>query len=140
MLKWEVRRFFVHSHEKLTIGGKMSDILQHEWATDCPIEVTLTILGGKWKPLILFHLLEETKRFGELQRLMPQVTREMLTQHLRQLEADGIIHREVYQQVPPKVEYSLTDIGRTLTPILQDMNQWGGDYRRSREPALPAQL
>jgi DNA-binding HxlR family transcriptional regulator len=117
----------------------MSDILQHEWATDCPIEVTLTILGGKWKPLILFHLLEETKRFGELQRLMPQVTREMLTQHLRQLEADGIIHRQVYQQVPPKVEYSLTDIGRTLTPILQDMNQWGGDYRRSREAVTVSQ-
>jgi DNA-binding HxlR family transcriptional regulator len=94
----------------------------------CPIENTLDILGGKWKPLILYFLLHGTKRFGELQRLMPQVTRQMLTQHLRELEADGIVRREVYQQVPPKVEYSLTDLGKSLEPVLQVMLAWGVEY------------
>jgi DNA-binding HxlR family transcriptional regulator len=97
--------------------------------TNCPIETTLAIVGGKWKPLILYHLFDHTRRFGELQRLMPQVNREMLTQHLRELEADGIIHREVYQQVPPKVEYSLTPAGETLKPLLVMMNEWAIQYR-----------
>jgi DNA-binding HxlR family transcriptional regulator len=100
---------------------------------NCPIESTLSILGGKWKPLILYFLLDGTLRFGELQRLIPQCTREMLTQHLRQLEADGIVHRQVYQQVPPKVEYSLTELGETLKPILFAMDEWGKAYREQRE-------
>lgn len=94
----------------------------------CPVELTIEILDGKWKPMILFYLLEKTRRFGELERLLPQVTRRMLTQHLRELEHDGIVHREVYQQVPPKVEYSLTVLGRTLEPILMMMLQWGENY------------
>lgn len=100
------------------------------WA-NCPIETTLAILGGKWKPLILYHLFDEEKRFGELHRLMPNVTREMLTQHLRELEADGIVHREVYQQVPPKVEYSLTELGQTLKPMLFAMHEWAVAYREA---------
>jgi DNA-binding HxlR family transcriptional regulator len=92
------------------------------------METTLEIISNKWKPVIIFHLLRGTKRFGELQRLIPGVTRQMLTQHLRELEAHGIIHREVYQQVPPKVEYSLTEIGQTLIPILQAMTEWGKKY------------
>lgn len=107
----------------------LSDRVIATWA-NCPIETTLAIIGGKWKPLILYHLFEEKKRFGELQRLMPKVTREMLTQHLRELEADGIIHREVYQQVPPKVEYSLTPLGQSLKPILLSMNDWALHYRQ----------
>lgn len=91
----------------------------------CPVETTLEVIGGKWKPLILFYLMQGTQRFNALQRRMPQVTRQMLTQHLRELEADGIVHREVYPQVPPKVEYSLTERGRTLTPILNMMLEWG---------------
>ena len=94
----------------------------------CPVELTIEILDGKWKPLILFYLLEKTRRFGELERLLPQVTRRMLTQHLREMEQDGIVHREVYQQVPPKVEYSLTELGRTLEPILLMMLKWGEEY------------
>jgi DNA-binding HxlR family transcriptional regulator len=97
--------------------------------SECPIESTITILNGKWKPLILHHLLPGKRRFGELQRLIPGCTREMLTQHLRQLEADGIVHREVYQQVPPKVEYWLTELGQTLEPVLDAMNAWGEQYR-----------
>jgi len=93
--------------------------------TKCPIDFTIDVLGGKWKPLILYHLLEGTKRFGTLQRLLPQVTRRMLTQHLRELERDGIVHRQVYTQVPPMVEYSLTALGRSLEPVLLTMLDWG---------------
>lgn len=94
----------------------------------CPVEVTLDVIGGKWKPLILFYLLQETRRFGELRRLMPDVTQRMLTKHLRELEVAGVVHREVYREVPPKVEYSLTDLGRTLEPVLNMMLEWGQRY------------
>ena len=94
----------------------------------CPVEFTINVLGGKWKPLILYYLLGGTKRFGELQRLLPQVTRRMLTQHLRELERDGVVHRKVYSQVPPMVEYSLTEVGRSLEPVLLTMLDWGQRY------------
>ncbi len=91
----------------------------------CPVEATLDMIGGKWKPLILFYLQEKTHRFGELKKLMPQVTQQMLTLQLRELEHDGIVHREVYREVPPKVEYSLTERGRSLEPLLNMMLNWG---------------
>ena len=78
--------------------------------------------------MILFYLLQGTHRFGELRRLLPGVTQRMLTQHLRELEADGIVHREVYREVPPRVEYSMTDFGRSLEPVLQQMVEWGERY------------
>src|SRR2546425_8781705 len=84
----------------------------------CPVEATVDIIGGKWKSVILFHLLPGKKRFGQLQRLLPGVTQRMLTLQLRELEEDGIIARHVYREVPPKVEYSLTDFGTSLEPIL----------------------
>ena len=94
----------------------------------CPVEATISVVGGKWKPLILFYLLQGTKRFGELRRQLPQVTQQMLTLQLRELERDGIIHRHIYTQVPPKVEYSLTECGRSLEPILLLMLDWGERY------------
>lgn len=114
----------------------LSERVESTW-TNCPIETTLAVVGGKWKPLILYHLFDQTRRFNELQRLMPKVTREMLTQHLRELEADGIVHREVYQQVPPKVEYSLTELGQTLKPLLLLLNEWGLTYRQEHDPQTP---
>ena len=96
---------------------------------NCEKELTLSIIGGKWKMLILWHLGKEgTKRFGELKNLMPGITQRMLVTQLRELEEHLIVHREIYPVVPPKVEYSLTDQGRTLIPILDSMYEWGKDY------------
>jgi len=94
----------------------------------CGVETTIAVVGGKWKPMILYALLSGPRRFGELNRLIPEVTQRMLTLQLRELEEDGVIAREVYKQVPPKVEYSLTPFGRTIEPILLLMEQWGEQY------------
>ena len=92
----------------------------------CPVEATLDVIGGKLKVVILFHLTHEgTHRFAELRRKIPGVSERMLTQQLRELETDGIVHREIYPEVPPKVEYSLTDYGKTLRPITEVMCEWG---------------
>jgi DNA-binding HxlR family transcriptional regulator len=91
----------------------------------CPVTNTLSVIGGKWKPIILWIIRDEKKRFGEIKRLIPSITQKMLTQQLRELERDNIIHRKVYPVVPPKVEYSLTDYGHSLTPILNAMAKWG---------------
>lgn len=95
---------------------------------DCPVDAALSVFGGKYKAIILHHLLDGALRFGELRRLIPQASHKVLIQHLRELERDGIIHREVYPVVPPKTEYSLTDFGRTLTPILDAICTWGRTY------------
>ena len=96
---------------------------------NCEKELTLSVIGGKWKMLILWHLGREgTKRFGELKALMPGITQRMLVNQLRELEDDLIVHREVYPVVPPKVEYSLTEQGRSLMPILDSMYNWGKNY------------
>jgi DNA-binding HxlR family transcriptional regulator len=99
----------------------------------CAVEVTLSVIGGLWKPVILFHLLKEKKRFMELTRLMPNTTQRMLTLQLRELEADGIVTRHVYPQVPPKVEYELTAFGRTLEPVLISLREWGESYQARRQ-------
>ncbi|MBA2874877.1 winged helix-turn-helix transcriptional regulator [Thermaerobacillus caldiproteolyticus] len=96
---------------------------------NCEKELTLAVIGGKWKMLILWHLGKEgTKRFGELKALMPGITQRMLVNQLRELEADLIVQRKVYPVVPPKVEYSLTEHGKSLIPILDAMYEWGKNY------------
>jgi DNA-binding HxlR family transcriptional regulator len=108
----------------------VSDVASKTCYGGCPIEATLRVIGGKWKPVILWFLGNEgTMRFSELRRAVPLATQKMLTQHLRELEADGLVHREVYPQVPPKVEYSLTELGRSLAPALSAMSEWGQRYR-----------
>jgi DNA-binding HxlR family transcriptional regulator len=96
---------------------------------ECPVKLTAEVIGGKWKPLILFYLEDKTRRFSELQRLIPVSTKKMLTKHLRELERDGIVHRNVFAEVPPRVEYSLTRHGQSLRPILVLMSNWGKRHR-----------
>jgi DNA-binding HxlR family transcriptional regulator len=94
----------------------------------CPVEASLDIIGGKWKAVILFHLLDGTKRFNELRRLLPKVTQRMLTRQLRELEKDRLVERTIYPEVPPKVEYSLSEFGMTVEPILRLLQKWGIQY------------
>lgn len=89
------------------------------------VQTTLSVLGGKWKILILWHLKDETRRFSELKRLIPEISEKMLIQQLRELERDEIVHRNVYPDLPPKVEYSFTGYGRSLEPVLQSLCNWG---------------
>jgi len=103
----------------------------------CNVSVTLDIIGGKWKSLILWHLSFKTLRFSQLQRRLLKVTQKMLTQQLRELEAAGLIHRQVYAEVPPRVEYSLTELGQSVVPILQQMFQWGKDYLEMNQEQAP---
>lgn len=97
----------------------------------CPVETTLMLVGDKWKVLIIRDLFDGTKRFNELKKSLTGITQKMLTQQLRELENDGVIHREVYPVVPPKVEYSLTELGETLKPVMDSLIQWGYYYKKS---------
>ena len=94
----------------------------------CGVAVSLEIIGGKWKGVILWHLCHKTLRFSQLRRRLQGVTQKMLTQQLRELERDGLVNRKVYAEVPPRVEYSLTDLGRTLEPTLRQLCDWGRTY------------
>lgn len=99
----------------------------------CPVETTLTLIGDKWKVLILRDLLTGTKRFGELKKSIGNVSQKVLTAQLRDMEESGLISRKVYAEVPPKVEYSLTNLEQSLEPILDAMKLWGEGYKRSLE-------
>ncbi len=104
-----------------------------EYMYDWPIDATLDVIGGKWKPLIIYELNDETLRFSQLlDRLQPRITQRMLTKQLRQLEEHGLITRKVYAQVPPKVEYSLTEMGKSLLPILDQLCAWGSKHMGDR--------
>ena len=96
---------------------------------ECPVRDALDVIGGKWKPVITFQLLAGAMRFGELRRCIPDATQKMLTQQLRELERDGIVAREVFPEVPPKVEYSLTEYGQTLRPVMTELCHWGKQHR-----------
>lgn len=99
----------------------------------CPVSATLELIGGKYKGLILWHLSEGILRFSELQKRIPNATAKMLTQQLRELESSELITRTVYPVIPPRVEYSLTELGKSLMPILAAMRDWGADYLRSMD-------
>ena len=105
---------------------------KYNWKTGCNVEATLSVIGGRWKPVLVCHLLGGRKRFGELRRLTPNATERMITLQLRELEADGVIDRHVFAEVPPRVEYELTEFGRSLEPILNLMQEWGGEFKARR--------
>ena len=100
--------------------------------TTCPVELTVSLIGSKWKVLILHDLLNGVKRYSELTRTIKGISAKVLTAMLRDLEKDGIVARKVYPQVPPKVEYSLTDLGKSLEPILLSMKTWGENYQSNK--------
>ena len=102
------------------------------WKTGCDVEATLSVIGGRWKPILICHLLDGRKRFGELRRLTPNATERMITLQLRELEADGVLSRHVFAEVPPRVEYELTDFGRSLEGILEQMQEWGRGFKARR--------
>ena len=106
----------------------------------CAIEAAMDIIGGKYKVLIIYELIGKTLRYSELQRLLPIATPRMLSRQLKELEADGIIHRELYPVVPPKTEYSLTPLGETLVPIIRDLSAWGKDYYHLQGLPYPGEI
>ncbi len=100
----------------------------------CSVEAALAVIGGRWKAVIIFHLINsQIMRFGELQKSIPKVSQRMLTSQLRELEEDGIVHRKVYAQVPPKVEYSLTEYAQSLVPLMYALRQWGELHMQCRK-------
>ena len=105
---------------------------KYNWKTGCDVEATLSVIGGRWKPILVCHLLDGRKRFGELRRLTPNATERMITLQLRELESDGIIERHVYAEVPPRVEYEVTEFGRSLEAILVLMQEWGSAFKAQR--------
>ena len=114
-------------------GFAMENISTAEKLPACPVETTLTLISDKWKVLILRDLLPGTKRFGELKKSIGHVSQKVLTAQLRQMEQSGLVNRKVYAEVPPKVEYSLTDVGYSLKPILDAMWTWGEEYQKKME-------
>ena len=107
----------------------MNEVSAKKELPACPVETTLTLIGDKWKVLILRDLMPGTKRFGELKKSIGNVSQKVLTVQLRAMEESGLVHREVYAEVPPRVEYSLTELGKSLKPILDSMWAWGEEYK-----------
>ena len=103
--------------------------------SECPVTLCLKVIGGKWKPVIVFLIKNKIDRFGALQRALPKVTKQMLTSQLRELELDGVIDRKVFAEVPPKVEYSITDFGETIFPVIHQMKEWGEFAMKSQSKA-----
>lgn len=91
----------------------------------CDVEATLSVIGGKWKLMLVWYLREEPRRFNEIRRQFPEISQKVLTQQLRELEADGVVHREIFREIPPKVEYSLTAFGASLGPVMTALDEWG---------------
>ena len=113
------------------MGIRKEIIMEKQELPACPVETTLTLISDKWKVLILRDLLPGTKRFGELKKSLGHVSQKVLTSQLRQMEENGLLTRTVYPEVPPRVEYSLTDLGYSLKPILDAISTWGQNYKDS---------
>lgn len=109
----------------MVTNGALTDIQQ------CPVTATMERIGGKWKPIILYCIRSDTRRFGEIASRIPTISRKVLTDQLKELEEDGIILRQQFNEIPPRVEYSLTDLGKSLAPVLHEMEKWGMQYLKS---------
>lgn len=109
----------------MIIEGKEYKIEMNGQTFYCALDVTMNFIGGKWKAIVLWYLRKGTKRFGELKKLIPPITEKMLSLQLKELEKDGIVKRTIFAEVPPRVEYELTDEGKTLLPLLEEIAQWG---------------
>ena len=109
----------------MIIDGKEHRIRMHGMEYHCALDVTMAFIGGKWKSIVLWYLRKERKRFSELKRNIPGITEKMLSLQLRELEKDGLVQRTIYAEVPPRVEYALTEEGRTLLPLLEELAKWG---------------
>jgi len=107
-----------------------SRVRGNDQKTGCAVEATLSVIGGRWKGVVLYWLLDGKKRFGELRRLLPNCSQRMLTLQLRELEQDGLVKRTVFAEVPPRVQYELTPFGKSLEPVLLGMRDWGERYKR----------
>lgn len=116
----------------MIIGGKQYAISLDGKKFHCALDVTMHFIGGKWKSVVLWYLINKTYRFGELKKLIPDITEKMLSLQLKALERDGLVKREAFPEVPLRVEYSLTDFGRTLIPILQAVAHWGKELGEKR--------
>ena len=103
----------------------------YEDSITCPVELTLLLINNKWKIRIIGSLLNETRRFNEMKRVLVNISQKVLTQNLREMESDGLLNRKVYPEIPAKVEYSLTELGYSLKPILDEMVKWGTDYEKN---------
>lgn len=125
----------IKTTSKNTVNGKATPLLKSVEAKDCPVTLCLKVIGGKWKPVILFLIKNKIDRFGALQRALPKVTKQMLTMQLRELELDGILDRKIYAEVPPKVVYSVTEFGHTIFPVIDKMKDWGEFAMKSQSKA-----
>ncbi|MBD3731866.1 MAG: helix-turn-helix transcriptional regulator [Sphingopyxis sp.] len=124
--------------ENIGENSKTRSVRRRAGRTGCSVEATLSVIGGVWKPVLLFHLLGGRLRFNALCRLTPNATQRMITLQLRELEADGIVARIVYPEVPPRVEYELTPLGHSLKPVLLSMRSWGADFQASLDESCVA--
>jgi DNA-binding HxlR family transcriptional regulator len=116
----------------MIIDNKEKVILLNGHEFHCAMDVTMSYIGGKWKTVVLWYLKKDKKRFSELKRLIPRITEKMLSLQLKDLENDGIIGRKLYAEVPPKVEYFLTDFGKSLVPMLEEIARWGRNLAESK--------
>ena len=117
----------ISGNEKVTIMVKSGKKI------NCPVTASLELIGGKWKTIILYSLLSGTRRFGEIAVRIPDISRKVLTEQLKELESDGLILREQYKEIPPRVEYSLTELGKSLSPVFRELEIWGTENLLSKE-------
>jgi len=117
----------ISGNEKVTIMVKSGKKI------NCPVTASIELIGGKWKTIILYSLLSGTRRFGEIAVRIPDISRKVLTEQLKELESDGLILREQYKEIPPRVEYSLTELGKSLSPVFRELEIWGTENLLSKE-------